>query len=80
MLEKDEIGEKIFADVNRRLDEAGLMMHGGTIVDAGLIAVPKSTKNRMGYAKASYRGIEKNMNRFNVLFFSANLLMCSRAG
>ena len=32
------------------------------------------------YAKVVYRGIRKNMNRFNVLFASANLLMCSRAG
>ena len=31
MLEKNGIGEKIFADVNKHLDEAGLMMHGGTI-------------------------------------------------
>ena len=212
MLEKNKIGEKIFADVNKRLDKAGLMMHGGTIVDASLIAAPKSTKNQegkrdpemhqtkkgnewyfgmkvhagvdagsgyihtitgtsanrhdvtetskllreddhvmygdsgylgaserpeikenevlskiefrinqrpsslkiadnfkgfnwdkkmehdkssvrckiehaflivknqMGYAKVAYRGIAKNMNRFNVLFASANLLMCSRAG
>ena len=212
MLEKNKIGEKIFADVNQRLEEAGLMMHGGTIVDASLIAAPKSTKNQegkrdpemhqtkkgnewyfgmkvhagadagsgyvhtitgtsanihdvtqtskllreddnvmygdsgypgapgrpeikedevfskiefrinqrpsrlkmadhfkglnwdkkmerdkssvrckiehaflivknqMGYAKVAYRGIEKNMNRFKVLFASANLVMCSRAG
>ncbi len=42
------MGEKIFADVNRRLDESGLMMHGGTIVNASLIAAPKSTKNQEG--------------------------------
>lgn len=30
MLEKNMIGEKIFADVNKRLDEAGLMMHSDT--------------------------------------------------
>ena len=212
MLEKHNIGEKIFADVNRRLDEAGLIMHGGTIVDATIVAAPKSTKNQdgkrdpemhqtkkgnewyfgmkvhagvdagtgyvhtitgtaanvhdvaetanlireddhvvygdsgylgaperpeikdndrlskvefrvnkrpsslkmsdnfnginwdkqmehdkssvrskvehpflivkkqLGYAKVVYRGIAKNMNRFNVLFASANLIMCSRAG
>ena len=212
MLEKNKIGEKIFSDVNARLDRAGLMMHGGTIVDASLIAAPKSTKNQkgkrdpemhqtkkgnewyfgmkvhagvdagsgyvhtitgtpanvhdvsetskllreddhvaygdsgylgapdrpeikndgvlskiefrinkrpsslkmaenfnglnwdkkmehgkssvrckaehaflivknqMGYAKVAYKGIDKNMNRFNVLFASANLLMCIRAG
>ena len=48
MLEKNKIGEKIFADVNKRLDNAGLIMHGGTIVDASLIAAPKSTKNKTG--------------------------------
>ena len=32
MLEKHNIGEKIFTDVNRCFDEAGLIMHGGTIV------------------------------------------------
>ena len=48
MLEANKLGEKIFADVNNRLDKAGLMMHGGTIVDASLIAAPKSTKNQDG--------------------------------
>ena len=48
MLESNKLGEKIFADVNSRLDKAGLMMHGGTIVDASLIAAPKSTKNQEG--------------------------------
>ena len=37
MLEANKLGEKIFADVTNRLDKAGLMMHGGTIVDASLI-------------------------------------------
>ena len=37
-------------------------------------------KNQTGYAKVAYRGIAKNMNRFHVLFASAHLLMCSRAG
>ena len=35
LLEREKIGEQIFADVNKRLDDAGLIMHGGTIVDAG---------------------------------------------
>ena len=48
MLEKNKIGEKIFADVKERLDKSGLIMHGGTIVDASLIAAPKSTKNKTG--------------------------------
>ncbi len=37
-------------------------------------------KKQMGYAKVVYREIEKNMNRFHMLFASANLIMCSRAG
>lgn len=37
-------------------------------------------KKQFGYRKAVYRGIAKNMNRFNILFASANLIMCLRAG
>lgn len=48
MLAANKLGEKILADVNNRLDKAGLIMHGGTIVDASLIATPKSTKNQDG--------------------------------
>ena len=46
LLEENKIGEKIFADVNQRLDNAGLIMHGGTIVDATIIASTPSTKNK----------------------------------
>ena len=48
LLEENGIGEKIFADVKDRLEKAGLMMHGGTIVDATIIAAPSSTKNKEG--------------------------------
>lgn len=37
-------------------------------------------EKQMGYSKVVYRGIAKNMHRFHMLFASANLLMCSRAG
>lgn len=46
LLEKNKIGEKIFADVKERLDKAGLIMHGGSIVDATIISSTPSTKNR----------------------------------
>ena len=46
MLEANKLGEKIFADVNNRLDKAGFMMCGGAIVDASLLDAPKSTKNK----------------------------------
>ena len=48
LIEENSIGEKIFADVKARLEKAGLMMHGGTIVDATIIAAPSSTKNKEG--------------------------------
>ena len=48
LLEEHHIGEMIFADVNARLEKAGLIMHGGTIVDATIINAPGSTKNKTG--------------------------------
>jgi IS5 family transposase len=37
-------------------------------------------KKQLGYAKTVYRGLKKNLHRFYILFASANLLMCIRAG
>lgn len=37
-------------------------------------------KNIFGYRKAVYRGLAKNLNRLNILFASANLVMLGRAG
>ena len=48
ILEENEIGAQIFADVKDRLDRGGMMMHGGTIVDATIISAPSSTKNKDG--------------------------------
>ena len=48
LLEKEKIGEKLFEDVKDQLDHAGLIMHGGTVVDATLISAPSSTKNEDG--------------------------------
>ncbi|MET3574119.1 hypothetical protein ABID13_005796 [Enterocloster citroniae] len=46
LLEENRIDEMIFVDVKNRLERASLMMHGGSIVDATLIATPPSTKNK----------------------------------
>ena len=48
ILEDNGIGAKIFADVKDRLDRGGMLMHGGTIVDATIISAPSSTKNKDG--------------------------------
>ena len=48
LLEEHDIGKKMFADISKRLEKAGLIMHGGTIVDATIISAPSSTKNATG--------------------------------
>ena len=48
LLEKHDLGKVLFEDINERLDKAGLMMHGGTIVDATIIHSTSSTKNKAG--------------------------------
>jgi transposase, IS5 family len=46
LLERHELGAAIFAEVGRILQEKGLKLSAGTIVDATLIAAPSSTKNQ----------------------------------
>ena len=48
LLEKHNLGEAIFNDIKDRLQQAGLMMRGGTIVDATIIHSTSSTKNKEG--------------------------------
>jgi len=45
-LEREELTETIFAEINAMLTERGLLMRKGTIVDATIIAAPPSTKNK----------------------------------
>ena len=45
ILIKNQMQEKLFGDVVKRLKERGLMLMKGTIVDSTLIAAPSSTKN-----------------------------------
>ena len=59
LLEEHKIGEQIFADVKARLDKAGLIMHGGTIVDATIIAAPSSTKNKEGKRDEEMHQVKK---------------------
>ena len=48
LLEKHDLGEQIFETVKAHLSARGVTMRQGTIVDATLIAVPSSTKNKEG--------------------------------
>jgi IS5 family transposase len=46
LLEKHQLTASIFETINKHLASKGLMMRGGTVVDATIIAAPSSTKNR----------------------------------
>lgn len=48
LLEKHQLTERIFNEINGHLASKGLMMREGTIVDATLIAAPPLTKNKDG--------------------------------
>lgn len=48
LLENHDLGTKLFKTINKVLDQEGLMLREGTIVDASLVAAPTSTKNKDG--------------------------------
>jgi IS5 family transposase len=48
LLEDNKLTATIFEEINRHLAAKGLMMKGGTVVDATIIAAPPSTKNKSG--------------------------------
>ena len=48
LLEKHDLGQKIFETVKADLKQRGMAMKQGTIIDATLISAPSSTKNKTG--------------------------------
>jgi len=48
LLEKHQLGSKLFAIINKHLTREGLSLKEGTIVDATIISAPTSTKNESG--------------------------------
>ena len=48
LLEKHKLGEKLFESQNAIFEAEGWIMHGGSVVDATIIAAPSSTKNASG--------------------------------
>jgi IS5 family transposase len=48
LLEKHQLGEKLFEAQNQIFEKEGWIMRGGSIVDATIIAAPSSTKNATG--------------------------------
>jgi IS5 family transposase len=45
LLEKHQLTEKLFAEVNRHLADQGITLRSGTLEDATIIDAPSSTKN-----------------------------------
>lgn len=45
LLERHQLGERLFAEMGRVLQGSGMTLKTGTIVDATIIAAPSSTKN-----------------------------------
>jgi len=45
LLERHQLGERLFAEAGRVLQDSGMTLKTGTIVDATIIAAPSSTKN-----------------------------------
>ena len=48
LLEEHNLQEAIFQQINGDLEDKGLLMKRGTLVDATIIAAPSSTKNKAG--------------------------------
>jgi IS5 family transposase len=46
LLERHDLGRRVFEEVGRHLQEQGMQVSAGTIVDATIISAPSSTKNR----------------------------------
>lgn len=46
LLEKHQLGRKLFEEINGYLKEKGMLLREGTIVDATIISAPSSTKNK----------------------------------
>ncbi len=59
LLEKHQLGEAMFTSLNARLEAEGLVMRGGSIVDATIIAAPSSTKNATGTRDPAMRQTKK---------------------
>jgi IS5 family transposase len=62
LLERHELAAPILAAVNQVLQQHGLMLRTGTVVDATLISAPSSTKNSTGERDREMRQTRKGNN------------------
>jgi transposase, IS5 family len=62
LLEKHELTEAIFAEVNQLLGERNLLVKSGTIMDATILSAPSSTKNSTSSRDPEMRQTRKGKN------------------
>lgn len=62
LLEENGLGEAMLAELSRLLEEAGVMMRGGSIVDATFVEAPSSTKNARGERDPEAHQAKKGKN------------------
>lgn len=62
LLEKHNLPTRMFNKVNRLLEEKGLILKKGTIVDATIINAPSSTKNNDGIRDTEMKSTKKGNN------------------
>ena len=59
LLEEHQLGQGLFAEINAHLEDQGLRLREGTIVDATIIEAPSSTKNRTGQRDPEMHQVKK---------------------
>lgn len=59
LLERHGLGRKLFRGINRHLQENGLLLREGSIIDATIVAAPTSTKNREGERDPQMHQVKK---------------------
>ena len=59
LLERHELGQGLFEEIKSHLEEQGVRLREGTIVDATIIEAPSSTRNRSGQRNPETRQVKK---------------------
>ena len=59
LLEGHHLGQGLFEEIKGHLEEQGVRLREGTIVDATIIEAPSSTKNRTGQRDPQMRQVKK---------------------
>jgi IS5 family transposase len=60
LLERHQLGRPVLAQVNRYLEQHGMKIGTGTIVDATILGAPSSTKNKSGERDPEMHSTKKN--------------------